>query len=395
MTEPTETEDTCRHVEIDGETIRVRGAAEMSDQSREALGALIRVAKEKFAAENPPTVVTDPERRERYAAALYNTLEVSPARHPWETLSPLRRAVWYARADAAMRLADDELQQERDRLFAPLHRAEADNARLRAAAPAVPAPATGQTAAPTDWIDGHPQLEAIAAAVWEHCGRSDSGTCVEDDPRNIAVAALAAVLPAPDPTIAAERDSLGGEADRLRKDWVKMRDRAERAEARLAVVRAEALREAADALPGADLPFVPPMDRRRVADWLRRLAGEARQDPHSCGNCDGVDPDSCLFNPDRPAGRAAEAELYVLLRKAGEGRYEAQACIDRHRDEVLRRQAAADELAREAQDPTQDGADVCSGCRYVPCGTCPTAVARPGQPETDTQPADTQQPKEA
>jgi hypothetical protein len=40
-------------------------------------------------------------------------------------------------------------------------------------------------------------LEAIAIAVWERCGRSDSGTCVEDDPRNIAVAALAAVPPAP------------------------------------------------------------------------------------------------------------------------------------------------------------------------------------------------------
>ncbi|WP_439947220.1 hypothetical protein [Streptomyces sp. BBFR109] len=49
-------------------------------------------------------------------------------------------------------------------------------------------------AAPTDWIDGHPQLEAIAAAVWEKSGRSDSGMCVEDDPRNIAVAAWAAVL---------------------------------------------------------------------------------------------------------------------------------------------------------------------------------------------------------
>lgn len=48
--------------------------------------------------------------------------------------------------------------------------------------------------APTDWIDGHPQLEAIAAAVWEKCRRTDSGGCVDDDPRNIAVAAYAAVL---------------------------------------------------------------------------------------------------------------------------------------------------------------------------------------------------------
>lgn len=54
------------------------------------------------------SVYRDPERRERYAEALYATLEVSPTRHPWETLSPFRRAVWYARADAAMAVADAE-----------------------------------------------------------------------------------------------------------------------------------------------------------------------------------------------------------------------------------------------------------------------------------------------
>ncbi|WP_405558927.1 hypothetical protein OHV08_33875 [Streptomyces canus] len=57
---------------------------------------------------------------------------------------------------------------------------------------AVAVPPTGQTA-PTVWIDGHPQLEAIAAAVWERCRTEDTSTVV-DDPRNIAVAALAAVL---------------------------------------------------------------------------------------------------------------------------------------------------------------------------------------------------------
>ncbi|MEU4154795.1 hypothetical protein [Streptomyces antimycoticus] len=101
-------DDTCRPVEIDGETIRVRGAAEMSNESRAMLAEVVGAAKRKYAAEHPPTVVTDPERRERYAAALYATLEVSPTRHPWETLSPLRRAVWYVRADAAMKLADEE-----------------------------------------------------------------------------------------------------------------------------------------------------------------------------------------------------------------------------------------------------------------------------------------------
>ncbi|MFD7705619.1 hypothetical protein [Streptomyces sp. NPDC059786] len=60
---------------------------------------------------------------------------------------------------------------------------------------------------PAVWIDGHPQLEAIAAAVWEKCGRSDSGGCVEDDPRNIAVAALAALLPPRADRAAALRDA--------------------------------------------------------------------------------------------------------------------------------------------------------------------------------------------
>jgi hypothetical protein len=55
-------------------------------------------------------------------------------------------------------------------------------------------PATDETA-PAVWIDGHPQLEAIAAAVWEQC-RTEDSSLVVDDPRNIAVAALAAVLPA-------------------------------------------------------------------------------------------------------------------------------------------------------------------------------------------------------
>jgi hypothetical protein len=39
------------------------------------------------------------------------------------------------------------------------------------------------------------------------------------------------------------------------------------------------------------------------------------------------------------SSRETEAELYVLLRKAGEDRYDAQALIDRHRDEALRRMA--------------------------------------------------------
>ncbi|MEV7034568.1 hypothetical protein AB0N99_30605 [Streptomyces sp. NPDC093272] len=47
--------------------------------------------------------------------------------------------------------------------------------------------------APAVWVDGHPQLEAIAAAVWEQC-RTEGTSLVVDDPRNIAVAAYSAVV---------------------------------------------------------------------------------------------------------------------------------------------------------------------------------------------------------
>lgn len=101
--------DRCRPVEIDGELIRVHGNGEMSDETRAALADVIGAAKRKYLAEHPQVEPADPERRERYAEALYNTLENSPSRHPWATLSGLRRAVWYDRADAAMALADAEL----------------------------------------------------------------------------------------------------------------------------------------------------------------------------------------------------------------------------------------------------------------------------------------------
>ncbi|MGI5347030.1 hypothetical protein ACQEU8_02405 [Streptomyces sp. CA-250714] len=59
-------------------------------------------------------------RRERYAAAIDDTFVYS-------TDFDAEKA-----ADAAMVIADEELQRERERLFVPLHRAESENARLRA-----------------------------------------------------------------------------------------------------------------------------------------------------------------------------------------------------------------------------------------------------------------------
>ncbi|MFD7890597.1 hypothetical protein ACFV3O_19475 [Streptomyces albidoflavus] len=85
-----------------------------------------------------------------------------------------------------------------------------------------------QPLVPTGWADGHPQLEAIAAAVWEQCDRSDSGLCVEGDPRNIAVAALAAVHSAPADRATVLREA----ADRL--DRLGLRDLAARELRRIA-----------------------------------------------------------------------------------------------------------------------------------------------------------------
>jgi hypothetical protein len=114
----------------------------------------------------------------------------------------------------------------------------------QAATPAGPAPTTDRDTAPTVWVDGHPQLEAIAAAVWERCGRHDSGLVV-DDPRNIAVAALAAARTAP---------------------------------AQQAAVRAQAFRDAADFLRGL-LRTGTAISTQEIETELRRRAGEARHDP--------------------------------------------------------------------------------------------------------------------
>lgn len=54
-TEATEP-DTCRPVEVDGETVRVRGSGELTEEGQEAFAALVRVAKAKFVAEAPEKV---------------------------------------------------------------------------------------------------------------------------------------------------------------------------------------------------------------------------------------------------------------------------------------------------------------------------------------------------
>lgn len=49
-------QDVCTSVEVDGETVRIRGTGELGDEGAEALSALVRVAKAKFVVDAPEKV---------------------------------------------------------------------------------------------------------------------------------------------------------------------------------------------------------------------------------------------------------------------------------------------------------------------------------------------------
>jgi hypothetical protein len=107
--------------------------------------------------------------------------------------------------------------------------------------------------------------------------------------------------------------------------------RAEQAEAeaeRLRTDRVAVLREAADGFDAhaeqllsgiGDKPaFVFAARQHQAAVWreaaetLRRMADETpqpTQEPHSCPNCEGVDPDTCFMNPNRPPEQCPAAEF--------------------------------------------------------------------------------------
>jgi hypothetical protein len=117
---------------------------------------------------------------------------------------------------------------------------------------------------PTVWIDGHPQLEAIAAAVWESCRTEESSTVV-DDPRNIAVAALAAILAVPS---AGSEDTTTTRADTLREAATIVRS----------MDSDYALQEAAEHLDGLAVE----VDEERE---LRRLAAETQPSEAAAPSC--------------------------------------------------------------------------------------------------------------
>jgi hypothetical protein len=117
-------------------------------------------------------------------------------------------------------------------------------------------PAIDRMSPPAVWIDGHPLLEAIAAAVWEQCS-TEGTSLVVDDPRNIAVAA-ASVLPAPVDRAAVLREAADGFDRHVAQILESVGDKA--------VFVAKALRDRAAVWSEA-------------AETLRRLAAETKPEP--------------------------------------------------------------------------------------------------------------------
>jgi hypothetical protein len=169
-------------------------------------------------------------RRERYAAAMD---AVTGGICPTDLI------------DAVMAVADEELQQERERLFVPLHRAESENARLLAAAPAVQAPAADRAAL----------REQIAEAALRAVETAMDDTLLPAA-REKALVGIAAVLPAPTDRAAVLREA----ADRYAKltDENEAYDREHGQLDEVARIQHETVRD--------------------VVTGLRRMADEAQQD---------------------------------------------------------------------------------------------------------------------
>ena len=165
-----------------------------------AVVSALRAAMEPAVVEPPADQTALRARRERYAVALYNTLETSPFHTPWEELGPLRRTVWYARAEAAMAVADAE-----HAVVAP----PADRAALRnRIAAAIRDAACSGDCGKTEEECAKERIQPFA---WHH-GRL---AVVEGEPEQFADAVLALL---PEPADRAEVERLRTENERMRHE---------------------------------------------------------------------------------------------------------------------------------------------------------------------------------
>lgn len=99
--------DACRPVTVDGETIRVRGAGEFTEQEQQFVAEIVRAAKRKHAAEHP---VPDDGLREQYTQALaaHDCAKIGvdvpgPDHDFWN--------IWRASADAVLAVRDHRMEQ--------------------------------------------------------------------------------------------------------------------------------------------------------------------------------------------------------------------------------------------------------------------------------------------
>ena len=98
MTDQPEPEDVCRPVEVDGETVRVRAAAELTDEGHAGLASIIRAAKAKMTAEPPPV-------RQQLRAVAFNAVAPALQRHDERLRLTVRRTV----ADAVLAAIEEHL----------------------------------------------------------------------------------------------------------------------------------------------------------------------------------------------------------------------------------------------------------------------------------------------
>lgn len=111
------------------------------------------------------------------------------------------------------------------------------------------------------WVDGDPLMEAIAAAVWEHCDAYGGRSIITADPRSIAAvaAAVARTQPPTDHTPPADQTAL---RDRIAEAAL------EAVEAALGDTLLPAARE--EALAGITAVLPPPADRADEIEALRK-----------------------------------------------------------------------------------------------------------------------------
>lgn len=229
------------------------------------------------------------------------------------------------------------------------------------------------------WVDGDPLMEAIAAAVWEQCGRSDSGSCVEDDPRTIAAVAAAVSVPPPAP----RADDRGALRDRI----------AERPE-RYAVAIHDAMESdlsLVDQEPGQQALFARAADAvMALADseqaTLRRKLAAAEKIRENADFHLGqemarrqlAEKEAARLSADQAAVlNAAAQHLYTALfpavyddmgQKAAEG-------VNRAVSELRRLAAASGPVAGEQQNETPEAESAACGHRPDHCWGCPGGCA--------------------